>query len=77
MNTKLLQNGENYGQYIDRRIEEIFSDLASESGEQFAKEYGVNMPAGALAFDLMDKSMRLQSAWKKIAESRNVSEARL
>lgn len=68
MDTKKLHEGENYGNYINRRIEEIFGDLAQEAGIQLAKEYGEDIPSGALAFDLMKKSMQLQSAWKKIAE---------
>lgn len=68
MKTK-LQDGESYGSYINRRIEEIFNDLASEAGDELAKEYKdhlEDLPAGALAFELMKKSIQLQEAWNKI-----------
>lgn len=65
--TKLLE-GENFGTYIDRRIVEVFNDLAGEAGERLSKEYGENVPAGALAFELMANSVKLQQAWGKIVD---------
>lgn len=50
----------------NRRIEEIFNDLAASAGEQLAAEHGEDAPAGALAFELMKKSMQLQAAWKAL-----------
>lgn len=66
--SKKLQPGESYGNYINRRIEEIFNDLAKEAGEQVFAEYGEDAPAGALAFSLMAKSILLQQAWKEILQ---------
>jgi hypothetical protein len=67
--TKRLQTNENYGEYINRRIEEIFADLAEEAGDQLAEEYGEDMPTGTLAFELMSKSIKLQKAWAKISSN--------
>ena len=72
MKSKKLRKGENYGNYINRRIEEIFNDLAQEAGNQLAKEYGEDMPAGALAFELMSKSIRLQAAWVDITKEKDL-----
>lgn len=67
-----LKEGETFGTYINRRIEEIFNDLAGEAGELFAKTLlPDDIPVGALAFELMAKSIRLQEAWKKITEEEN------
>lgn len=63
--TKLLSN-ENFGEYISRRIHDVFNDLAGEAGNRMAKEYGEDVPAGALAFELMKKSVQLEKAWNEI-----------
>lgn len=68
---KKLKAGESFGTYVNRRIEEIFNDLAGEAGTLLAEEFKDNteeIPAGSLAFELMSKSIQLQEAWKKIAE---------
>lgn len=67
--TKKLRDGESFGTYINRRIEEIFNDLAGEAGEMLTKTMlPEDIPAGALAFELMAKSFKLQEAWKEITE---------
>lgn len=63
-----IREGESIGDYVARRIDEIFNDVAVIAGEHYAKEFGEDMPTGALAFELMKKSMQLQEAWKKIRE---------
>lgn len=71
---RLLRDGESFGTYVYRRIEEIFNDLAGEAGDQLASEFKENpeeMPAGAMAFELMKKSVQLLEAWKGITEAKD------
>jgi len=66
---KAFQKGETLEKYVDRRINEIFNDLAVEIGKKLAVEYADNpeaMPAGAVAFELTKKGLALQEAWRKI-----------
>lgn len=65
-----LQASETFGMYVARRIKEIFNDLAGQAGERLVEEYKDNpeeIPAGAFAFEMMEKEMSLQESWKKIA----------
>lgn len=69
MAKKKLRKGETLGKYIERRIDEIFNDLALEAGAQLAEEYADRpdeIPAGALAFELTKKNHALQEAWSRI-----------
>lgn len=66
-----LRARESFGTYVDRRIEEVFNDLAGEAGDRLVEEFRdkpEELPAGALAFELMEKSVKLQEAWRKIVE---------
>lgn len=66
-----LKAGESFGTYVGRRIEEVFNNLAGEAGDRLVEEFRdkpEELPAGALAFELMEKSVKLQEAWRKIVE---------
>jgi hypothetical protein len=69
--TKRLKKNESLKEYVTRRIGDIFNDTAEIAGEILAAKYGEDMPAGAMAFQLMKAQMKLEAAWDKICDEQD------
>jgi hypothetical protein len=57
-------------EFIACKIESAFEELTEKLADELAKEQGEDMPAGALAFEMMSAEMFLQNQWRKYCKQK-------
>lgn len=57
-------------EFIARKIESAFEELTEKLADELAKEYGEEMPTGALAFEMMSAEMFLQNQWREYCKQK-------
>lgn len=68
-----LETGESLQDYIERRIDEMFNDLAEELGDIHTNDADT---AAAIPFELLIKCEKLKAAWREmITEDTKVGNA--
>lgn len=57
-------------EFIERKIKSAFEELTEKLADELATEYGEDMPAGALAFEMMSAEMFLQNQWREYCKQK-------
>lgn len=58
----------NTREFVAKGISKVFEDLAVALADEYAKEYGEDMPTGSLAFEVMKAEMYMLKQWAKFAD---------
>lgn len=58
----------NTREFVAKGITKVFEDLAVALADEYAKEYGEDMPTGALAFEVMKAEMYMLKQWANFAD---------
>ena len=53
----------NTREFVEKGISKVFEELAVVLADEYAKEYGEDMPTGAFVFEIMKAEMYLLGKW--------------
>ena len=66
----------NTREFVAKGISKVFEDLAVALADEYAKEYGEDMPTGSLAFEVMKAEMYMLKQWAKFADRESAQQGR-
>jgi len=65
----------NTREFVAKGISKVFEDLGISLADEYAEEYGENMPTGALVFELVKAEMYMLKQWAKFADRESAQQS--